>query len=69
MHLHLEEGSCVTVVLPVRVAYEGHEHDLSLAIVQGNGSAFFGRERLSKTWLSLLSIVFHTVVSKRLDEC
>ena len=57
----------VAVVLPVQVAHEGHEHDLSLAIVQGIGSAFCGQERLSKIRLSLLSIVFHMVVSKRLD--
>ena len=55
-------------ILPVHVAYEGQEHDLSLAIVKGNGLALFGREWLAKIRLSWLSIAFHTVVSKRLDE-
>ena len=55
-------------ILPVRVAYEGQEHDLSLAIVKGNGLALFGREWLAKIRLSWLSIAFHTVVGKRLDE-
>ena len=48
------EKVAIVGILPVRVAYEGQEHDLSLVIVQGNGPALF--------------IAFHTVVSKRLDE-
>ena len=55
-------------MLPVRVAYEGQEHDLSLIIVLGNGPALFGQEWLSKICLSWQSIAFHMVVSKRLDE-
>ena len=41
---------------------------MSLAIVQGNGPVLFGQEWLSTIHLFWQSIVFHTVVSKRLDK-
>ena len=41
---------------------------MPLVIVQGNGPVLFGREWLAKIRLSWLSIAFHTVVGKRLDE-
>ena len=62
------EKVAVLGILPVRVAYEGQEHDLTLVILQGNGPELFGREWLAKIRLSWPSIAFHTVVGKRLDE-
>ena len=41
---------------------------MSLAIVQGNGPVVFGQEWLSTIHLFWQSIVFHTLVSKRLDK-
>ena len=67
LHTYIAEVAVVGI-LPVRVAYEGQEHYLSLFIVQGNGPALFGREWLAKIRLSWPSIAFHTVVGKRLDE-
>ena len=68
LRTYTAEKVAVVGILPVRVAYDGQEHDLSLVIVQGNGPAFFGREWLAKIHLSWQSIAFHTVVRKRLDE-
>ena len=67
LHTYIAEVAVVGI-LPVRVAYEGQEHYLSLFIVQGNGPALFGREWLAKIRLSWPSIAFHTVVGKRLDK-
>ena len=51
LHTYIAEVAVVGI-LPVRVAYEGQEHYLSLFIVQGNGPALFGREWLAKIRLS-----------------
>ena len=41
---------------------------MSLVIVQGKGPVLFGQEWLSTIHLFWESIVFHTVVNKRLDK-
>ena len=68
LRTYTAEKVAVVGILPVRVAYEGQEHDLPLVIVQGKGPALFGREWLAKIRLSWPSIAFHTVVGKRLEE-
>ena len=66
LRTYTAEKVAVVGILPVRVAYEGQEHDLPLVIMQGNGPAL--SEWLAKIRLSWPSIAFHTVVGKRLDE-
>ena len=42
LRTYTAEKVAIMGVLPIRVAYEGQEHDMSLVSMQGNGSVLHG---------------------------
>ena len=58
----------VVGTLPVHVVYGKQEQDLSLVIVQGNGSALVGRDWLFNIGLKWPSIAYQKLENLKLEE-